>query len=327
MTSRAQKDAQLGPVDAGASAAGQVASISDAPPSTNRKRFVRAFFRNHIAVIGLVIVITMIFSAIFAPYIAPYDPNFVNPADRLQPPSPQYFLGTDNFGRDIFSRLLYGAGISLVIAFVAQSVAISIGISLGMISGWFGGWIDDTIMRLTDAVFAIPGLMFLIVWVAVIDPQTIPLFHFFNSLGLSAEQISIFFALGLIGWPADARMMRSQVLTIKEREYVVAARAMGASNFRIMVRHLLPNAVAPSIVLASLGIAGAILAESTLSFLGLGVQIPNPSWGTMIDEGRNFFTNAWWYAIFPGLAIMITVLGFNFVGDGLRDALDPTLYE
>ena len=161
----------------------------------------------------------------------------------------------------------------------------------------------------------------------MIDPQRIPLYGLFTAMGLSAKQISIFFALGLIGWAGDTRMMRSQVLTIKEREYIIAARAMGASHIRIMVRHILPNAIAPSIVLASLGIAGAILSESTLSFLGLGVQIPNPSWGTMIDQGRNFFTNAWWYAVFPGLTIMLTVLGFNFVGDGLRDALDPRLYR
>jgi ABC-type dipeptide/oligopeptide/nickel transport system permease subunit len=308
----------------------QVAVLSADPefkPITGRQRFWRAFFRNRVALVGLFIVGMMVLSAVFAPWIAPYQPNEIRPLDRLAAPGSEFWLGTDNFGRDIFSRLLYGAQVSLVIAFVAQTVAITIGISLGMIAGWFGGWIDDVIMRITDGFLAIPSLMFLIVWVAIIDPTTIPFFSVFTALGLSATQISIFFALGLIGWPTDARMMRSQVLAIKELEYVVAARAMGASNIRIMRRHLLPNAIAPSIVLASLGIAGAILSESTLSFLGLGVQIPNPSWGTMIDEGRNYFTNAWWYAIFPGLAIMITVLGFNFVGDGLRDALDPKLYE
>jgi peptide/nickel transport system permease protein len=294
---------------------------------SNRRRFLRAFLRNRIAVVGLIIVVTMVFTAVFAEQIAPHEPNRINPSLRLSPPSAQNLLGTDHFGRDIFSRLVYGARTSLVIAFIAQSVAIAIGITLGLVSGWYGGLLDDFIMRLTDAVFAIPGLVFLIVWVAVIDPRHIIFFDVFSALGLSPKQISIFFALGLIGWPADARMMRSQVLSLKEREFVIAARAMGASGFRIMLHHLLPNAVAPSIVLASLGIAGAILAESTLSFLGLGVQIPNPSWGTMVDEGRNYFTNAWWYAIFPGATIMITVLGFNFVGDGLRDALDPRLYR
>lgn len=304
-----------------------VVDISEETKGAGRNRFLRAFLRNRIAILGLVIVALMIFSAVFAPLIAPHDPNALNPVDRLQPPGTTYYLGTDEFGRDIFSRLLYGAQISLVIAFTAQTVAISIGVTLGMISGWYGGFVDDFIMRVTDGFLAIPGLMFLIVWVAVIDPEDIFLFQFFTNLGVAPRQISIFFALGLIGWTADARMMRSQVLAMKEREYVVAAQALGANTLRIMVRHILPNAVAPTIVLASLGIAGAILAESGLSFLGLGVQIPNPSWGTMIDQGRNFTTNAWWYSVFPGLAIMITVLGFNFVGDGLRDALDPNQYD
>ena len=290
----------------------QIASLSDDLPTPGQgRRFIRAFIRNRVALIGLFIVLVMILSAVFASVIAPHDPNKIGPSARLSPPGVENPLGADEFGRDLFSRLLYGARISLVIAFVAQTVAISIGITLGMISGWYGGWVDDLIMRITDGFFAIPGLMFLIVWVAILDPSP----------------VSIFVALGLIGWPGDARMMRSQVLSIRNREYVIAAQAMGASTLRIMWFHLLPNAIAPSIVLASLGIAGAILAESTLSFLGLGVQIPDPSWGTIIDQGRNFMTSAWWYAIFPGLAIMITVLGFNFVGDGLRDALDPRQYE
>lgn len=304
----------------------QIASLDDRRSSAKFRSF-RAFFKNKAAVLGLIVVILLIFGAVFANQIAPHDPNQLHSADRLQAPNAVYWLGTDGFGRDIFSRLLYGAQISLVIAFTSQIVAIFIGISLGLISGWFGGFVDDFIMRLTDAMFAIPGLMVLIVWVNVIEPENIPFYALFTAMGLSAEQISIFFAIGLIGWASDCRMMRSQVLSLKEREYILAARAMGASNFRIMVQHLLPNAVAPSIVLATLGLAGAILAESTLSFLGLGVQIPNPSWGTMIEEGRDFFTTAWWYALFPGLTIMLTVLGFNFVGDGLRDAFDPRLYK
>jgi peptide/nickel transport system permease protein len=290
---------------------GVVRLAEDLPRSSNRSRFWRAFRRNRIALVGLGIVCTMIFLAVSADIIAPYNPVEPHYTDRLTPPSAAYLLGTDELGRDIFSRLVYGARISLVIAFIAQAVAISIGITLGLLSGWYGGWVDDLIMRITDAFFAIPGLMFLIVWTAILGPNP----------------ISIFIGLGLIGWPSDARMMRSQVLSIKELEYVVAAQALGASTGRILSQHLLPNAIAPSIVLASLGVAGAILVESTLSFLGLGVQIPNPSWGTMIDVGRNYFTSAWWYAIFPGLAIMLTVLGFNFIGDGLRDALDPRQYE
>ncbi|MAU10456.1 MAG: peptide ABC transporter permease [Anaerolineaceae bacterium] len=296
-------------------------------PITMRRRFIRAFASNRVAVFGLIIVTIIIFAAAFAEVIAPHDPNKISAMNRLVAPNSEYLLGTDEFGRDILSRLIHGARISMLIAFIAQSVAITIGISLGLISGWFGGIVDDIIMRITDAVFAIPGLMFLIVWVAIIDQAQIGLFSALEGIGLSTRHVSIFFALGLIGWASDARMMRSQVLTIKEREYVIAAKATGATNIQIMVRHLLPNAIAPSIVLASLGVAGAILSESTLSFLGLGVEIPNASWGTMVDQGRNFFTNAWWYAIFPGATIMITVLGFNFVGDGLRDALDPRLLK
>jgi peptide/nickel transport system permease protein len=295
--------------------------------NSNRNRFLRAFFRNRIAMVGIVIISIMLFAAAFAEFVAPYDPNELNFSALQVPPSTDHLLGTDDFGRDILSRLIYGARVSLVIAFIAQTVAILIGVTLGLISGWFGGRIDDVIMRITDGFFAIPSLMFLIVWVAVIDPNDIFLFELFENFGIQPRQFSIFLALGLIGWPADARMMRSQVLATKEREFVLAAQAMGASNQRIMLRHLLPNCIAPSIVLASLGIAGAILTESTLGFLGLGVEIPNPSWGTMIDTGRYFTETAWWYSIFPGVAIMVTVLGFNFIGDGLRDALDPKLYR
>jgi peptide/nickel transport system permease protein len=278
---------------------------------TNLQRFWWAYRRNRIAMLGLVIVITLVLAAVLAPFIAPYDPIAPHYTQVLAPPGNEFLLGTDELGRDIFSRLLYGAGISLVIGFSAQIVAIGIGIVLGMVSGWYGGRIDDLIMRTADAFFAIPSLMFLIVWVAILQPS----------------KESIFIALGLIGWPGDARMMRSQVLAVKNLEYVVAAQAMGASTVRIMLQHLLPNAIAPSIVLATLGIAGAILVESSLSFLGLGVQIPNPSWGSMINLGRNYTTTAWWYALYPGLAIVLTTLSFNFVGDGLRDALDPMQYR
>lgn len=288
-----------------------VVQLAAEPERRSSYRFVRAFLRNRIAIVGLVIVCMMVFVALFGPNIAPYDPNKTNPQDRLQPPSTVYVLGTDEFGRDIFSRLLYGARISLEVAFIAQGIAVVIGVVMGLVSGWYGGLIDDFIMRLTDALFALPTLVFLIVWVSIMEPS----------------KQSIFMSLGLIGWASTARMMRSQVLVLKELDYVMAARALGANALQIMFRHILPNGIAPIIVLASLGVAGVILAESGLSFLGLGVEIPNPSWGSMIDKGRNYTTNAWWYAIFPGVAIMLTVLGFNFVGDGLRDALDPRQYE
>lgn len=281
-------------------------------PRRRQNRGIRAFMRNKIAVVGAIIIAIMTFAAIAGPLIAPYDPNVINASARLQPPGIEYFLGTDEYGRDIFSRLLYGARISLEVAFIAQTISVIVGVVMGLVSGWYGGLIDDIIMRLTDALFALPSLIFLIVWVSILQEPS---------------KQSIFVALGIIGWASIARMMRSQVLTLKEREYVLAAQAMGASATRIMFNHILPNGIAPVIVLATLGIAGVILTESGLSFLGLGVQIPNPSWGSMIDTGRNFTTSAWWYAIFPGLAIMLTVLGFNFIGDGLRDALDPRQYE
>jgi peptide/nickel transport system permease protein len=280
-------------------------------PATNQSRFWKAFVRNRIAVIGLFLIVLLGLLALLAPIIAPYDPIEQHIIDRLQPPSAEYLLGTDELGRDLFSRLLYGARISLVIGFVAQSVSLTIGIVLGLLSGWYGGWIDDVIMRITDIFFTIPGLMFLIVWVTIFEPGP----------------LSIFLALGLIGWPGLARVMRGQVLTIKQLEYVISAQALGASTRHILIRHILPNAIAPMIVLAALGIAGAILSEATLSFLGLGIQIPSPSWGTMVQLGKNYLpTGQWWLAVIPGLVIMITVLGFNFLGDGLRDALDPNAY-
>ncbi len=278
---------------------------------SNRRRFWRAFRRNRVALLGLILVILICLSAIFADVLAPYDPIEPHYTARLQAPSAEFPLGSDELGRDLLSRLLYGARISLVIGFVAQSVAITTGIIIGMISGWYGGLIDDLLMRIADVFFAIPGLMFLIVWVTIFDPNP----------------VSIFLALGLISWPSNARMMRSQVLHLKELDYVLAARSLGASTPRILIQHILPNAIAPMIVLASLGVAGVILSESILSFLGLGIQIPTPSWGTMVNSSRGYITTAWWYGVFPGLIIMLTVLGFNFLGDGLRDALQPNQYN
>lgn len=293
-----------------ASTSPNVVSLDALPPAlSGRARFLRAFYRSRITIVGVLIVGIIGLGAIFADVIAPYDPIEPHYADRLHPPSADYIMGTDELGRDVFSRLLYGARISLVIGFVATAISIGIGIVLGLLGGWYGGWVDEVIGRLIEITWAIPGLMFLIVVVTIFDPSP----------------ISIFAALGIIGWPGAARLMRSQVLVVKEMDYVTAAQAVGASTSHILIRHILPNAIAPMIVVATLSIAGAILTESTLSFLGVGIQIPNPSWGTMIDIGRNYTTNAWWYSIFPGVAIMLTVLGFNFIGDGLRDALDPNM--
>ncbi len=299
MTSIAQNTDGAAPVDL------SVRHIS------NRERFLQAFRRNRIAQLGLVIVVLMSLSAILAPAIAPYDPIVPDYTAVLTPPSANHWLGTDELGRDILTRLLYGARISLVIGFVGEGVSISLGMLLGSISGWYGGWIDDLIMRITDMFFAIPSLMFLIVIVSIVTPGP----------------VTIFLALGFISWPSETRMMRSQVMSIKNMDYVMAARSIGVSTPHMLIQHVLPNAIAPMIVLGTLGVAGMILSEAILSFLGLGIQIPTPSWGTMVNTGQNYIFNAQWYAIFPGLAIMITVLGFNFLGDGLRDALDPTRYR
>jgi ABC-type dipeptide/oligopeptide/nickel transport system permease subunit len=289
-----------------------VVSLAAPVPASNRSRFWAAFRRNRVAMVGLVMVLLLTVAAIFAGQVAPYDPIEPHYTDVLKPPSTAFPLGTDELGRDVLSRLLYGARISLTIGFIAQGVSILIGMTMGALAGWYGGWTDDILMRITDVFFAVPGLLFLIVWVTIFDPTP----------------VSIFLGLGLISWPGEARMMRSQVLAIRELEYVVAARALGAPIRRILLRHILPNAIQPMIVLATLGVAGVILSEATLSFLGLGIQIPNPSWGTMVQVGKNYLpTGKWWYAVLPGITIMLTVLGFNFVGDGLRDALDPTLYE
>jgi peptide/nickel transport system permease protein len=269
-------------------------------------RLVRAFFKNKLGAVGLIILVFFVFVALFAPWLAPYDPTEQRIATaRLKPPSAQHLLGTDELGRDIFSRLIYGARISMRIGLIAEGISLLIGIILGSVAGFFGGWIDNLLMRVTDIFFAIPGLLFLIVVVSVFDTNA----------------TTIFVALGLIGWPSEARVMRAEILRLREREFVTAARALGLPNLRLIFRHLLPNAMSSLIVIGSLGVAGTILSEATLSFLGLGIQEPVASWGTMVNKGQDFIFDAWWYSIFPGFVIMLVVLGFNFVGDAMRDAL------
>lgn len=277
----------------------------------NVRRFWVAFSRNRIALIGLVLVLVVAFAGLLAPIISPYDPLKIDVIVARKAPDALHFLGTDELGRDIFSRLIYGARISLVIGLVGEGVALLVGTIVGAVSGWYGGWVDDLLMRITDIFFAIPGLMFLIVFVSIVEPST----------------VSIFVALGIISWPSEARMMRSQVMAVRQLDYVLAAQALGASGRTILWRHIFPNVLAPMIVLGTLGIAGMILSESILSFLGLGIQIPTPTWGTMVNVGQNYIFQEWWMAFFPGIVITATVLGFNFLGDGLRDALDPTQYR
>jgi peptide/nickel transport system permease protein len=270
------------------------------------KKFKR-LLRNFAFTSGLILTVALLFVAIAAPLIAPYDPNFQDTSRRLEPPSKAHPLGLDDLGRDVLSRIIWGARVSLRVGFSVVILASLIGITLGAISGYFGGWTDTIIMRLTDILLAFPGILLAIAMVAVLGP--------------SLNNVVI--ALATIGWVGYARLVRGQVLKVREMEYVTAAKALGARSPRVIIRHVLPNVINPVIVMATLGLAGAILSEAALSFLGLGVQPPTPSWGAMLTAGRRYLGLANHLAIFPGAAIMAAVMGLNFLGDGLIDALDP----
>ncbi len=264
-----------------------------------------------LAMTGLAVVVGFAVVAVFAPLFAPYDPLVQGDltTQAYLSPSASHWLGTDQFGRDLLSRIIYGARISLTIGFVAVAIAVVLGSLLGAVAGYVGGWVDAVIMRFTDMVMAFPRLVLLIMIIALFQP----------SLTL------IILVLGLTQWPGTARLVRGEVLSLREQEYVEAARALGFGRWRIILRHLLPNVMAPVIVAATLGIGNTIVLEAGLSFLGMGVQPPTPSWGTLVADGRQNLIGAWWVATFPGLAIVLTVLAFNLVGDGLRDVLDPRL--
>jgi ABC-type dipeptide/oligopeptide/nickel transport system permease subunit len=266
------------------------------------RRDARAWF-------GTVVIVLMVFAAVGAPLVARYDPTDVDLINQLQPPSSQHWMGTDIQGRDVWARLVHGARISLSVGLVSQGIALGLGLLLGLLAGYYGKWIDELVMRLADVTLAFPTLLLLIALVAALQP----------SLGV------VFLTIGLVGWAAMARLVRGQVLVVRELEYVQAMRALGARNGRIILRHVLPAVVAPVLIAATLGVAGAIMAEASLSFLGLGVQPPTPSWGAMIADGRDLsqLRGAPWTSLFPGIAIGLTVLGFNLLGDALRDALDP----
>ncbi|MEW5866252.1 MAG: oligopeptide ABC transporter permease [Bacillota bacterium] len=267
--------------------------------------------RNRLAMAGLVVIVLLMLVAVFAPYIAPHDPYKQSLDDQLRPPSRKYPLGTDDLGRDVASRIIFGSRISLTVGFVAEAITLVIGVTLGAISGYFGGRVDNVIMRITDMMFAFPDLLFAIAIMFVLGPGI----------------YNVFIALAIVGWAGMARLVRGQVLAVREREFVEAAKAVGESDVRIIIKHILPNCLAPVIVSATLGIPGAIMSEAGLSFLGLGAQPPTPSWGQMISIGRGYLRFAPWFSVYPGLAIMVTVLAFNLFGDGLRDALDPRLRD
>jgi peptide/nickel transport system permease protein len=272
---------------------------------------VRQFQRNRLALAGLAIIVLLYLVALLAPLLAPYDPIAQDDIARtgFLPPSGTNLLGTDRFGRDVLSRIIYGSRISLSIGFIATAISITIGTLLGAAAGYFSGRIDTLIMRFTDIVLAFPRLVLLIMIIALFD----------------ASIAVIIIVLGLTQWPGTTRIVRGDVLSLREREFIHAAQALGFSRARIMMRHLIPNVLAPVIVTATLGIGNTIVMEAGLSFLGLGVQPPTPTWGSMVAEGRDNLLGAWWVATFPGLTIVMVVLAFNLVGDGLRDALDPRL--
>jgi peptide/nickel transport system permease protein len=271
----------------------------------------RQFRKNRLAIAGLTVMLLLYAITLLTPLIAPYDPaaqgNIV--LTRYLAPSAEHLMGTDKFGRDVFSRVLYGARISLSIGFIAVGIAVTLGTTIGSIAGYFGGAVDAVLMRFTDMMLSFPRLVLLIVVIALFEP------NFWL----------VVVVLGLTGWMGVSRIVRGEVLSLREREFVQAARALGMNDARIILRHIVPNVLAPVIVAATLGIGDTILTEASLSFLGLGVQPPTPSWGNMITDGKDALITAWWIATFPGFAIVLTVTAFNLLGDGLRDALDPRL--
>jgi ABC-type dipeptide/oligopeptide/nickel transport system permease subunit len=267
------------------------------------------FLRDNRARIGIGIVIIMSLAAILAPLIARQNPIAIDLAHLLERPSADHWLGTDIQGRDIWSRLVYGARVSLTVGLISQGIAVALGVTLGLLAGFYGKWVDEIVMRLADVTLAFPTLLLLIAMVAALQP----------SMGV------VFATIGLVGWAGMARIVRGQVLVVRQLEYIQAIRALGAGDLRIMIQHVLPNVIAPVVIAATLGVAGAIMAEAALSFLGLGVPPPAPSWGSMIADGRDLeqLRRAPWTSVFPGIAIGAAVLGFNLLGDALRDALDP----
>ena len=271
--------------------------------------FFKRVRRTPIAMIGIALTLGVVLMAVFAPVIAPFDPLQMNVRERLHAPSLTHLFGTDDFGRDIFSRVVWGSRLALRLGTLSVLIAVSGGIILGLIAGYYGGCIDNLLSRLLEIVMAFPGILFAITIIAILGP--------------SLDNLVV--ALGLFGWPDYARVIRGSVLSAKQREYVEAARAVGAKAVRVMARHILPNVIAPIIILSATRFGGALLTGSGLSFIGLGVPIPQPEWGAIMATGRDYMASAWWITVFPGVLIAMAVLGVNLLGDGLRDVLDPRL--
>jgi len=268
-------------------------------------------FRNKAAIIGLTIIVILILSAVFAEIVAPYAYDDQNLREQFLSPSAAHIFGTDSYGRDIFSRIVFGSRTSLLVGAIAVTISSVIGTFLGAISGYYGNRVDNIIMRLVDVMLAIPNILLAISIAATLGPGI----------------VNVMIAVGISSVPGYARLVRASVMSIREQEFIEAARSIGASDFRIIMRHILPNCFAPIIVQATMSVAIAILSAAALSFLGLGVEPPTPEWGSMLSDGRSYIRDYWWVVTFPGLAIMATVFAFNLFGDGLRDALDPRLKQ
>lgn len=273
--------------------------------------FLYRLKRSPLTLVGMVIILFLVLTALFAPFIAPYDPLQIDPPNRLKPPSLEHWFGTDTAGRDMLSRVVFGTRISIRIGATVVFLTVISGSLIGLFSGYFGGIFDAVVMRITDIFFSVPYLILAMAITAALGP------------GLPNAMLSLI----LVWWPIYARLIRGQVLQIREAPYIEAARGLGASRCRIIFRHILPNAATPIIVQASLDFGNAIMYAAALSFIGLGAQPPAPEWGAMISLARNYLQDSWWFATFPGLAILITVLGFNLLGDGIRDMTDPRLRE
>ena len=269
----------------------------------------RRLKKNKLAVASLIVIGLIVLVAIFAPLLAPYDPYETDVFNKLQPPSKEHIMGTDSIGRDVFSRIIYGTRVSLLVGVVCEAIAVPIGVILGCIAGYYGGWADTIISRLIEVLGSFPFIIFALCIMFLIGPGV----------------LNIFVALGAIGWLGHARQIRAAVIQLKNSEFIEAAKTSGASDFKIIFKHLIPNCLSTVIVVATIDIPGDIMYEATLSYIGLGIQPPEPSWGSMIAEAQNFLRQIPTFSIFPGLAIMIVVLAFNTFGDGLRDALDPKL--
>lgn len=271
------------------------------------KDFWKRFRKNNLALIGMVMVVTLFLMSFLAPILSPHNPDTINTGEILQSPSWNHPFGTDTLGRDVLSRMIYGSRISLKVGFVAVGIATLIGAFLGAIAGYYSGWVDTLIMRFVDVMLCFPSFFLILAVIAFLQPSI----------------WNIMIVIGVTGWMGVTRLVRAEFLSLRERDFVLAARATGARDWHIIFVHILPNALAPVLVSATLGVASAILTESALSFLGLGVQPPNPSWGNILTEGKDNIQIAWWLSLYPGLAILFTVMAYNLLGEGIQTALNP----